>query len=95
MAGYISLWNSNVMGCDLVAMLLVEVVMCWGFMVLVLLCLCCNVLKFWLFVTCVAGRVLWWFCGVGRCGFGHLIFIFCIVHKCGFALLMSMGSLGD
>ena len=45
MAGYISLWNSNVMGCDVVAMLLVEVVMCWGFMVLVWLCLCCNVLK--------------------------------------------------
>ena len=28
MAGYISLWNSNVMGSDVVAMLLVEVVMC-------------------------------------------------------------------
>ena len=40
--------------------------MCWGFMVLVLLCLCCNVLKFW-FVIFVAERVLWWFCGVGRC----------------------------
>ena len=35
MAGLISLWNSNGMGCDVVAMLLVEVVMCWGFMVLV------------------------------------------------------------
>ena len=33
------------MGCDVVAMLLVEVVMCWGFMVLVWLCQCCNVLK--------------------------------------------------
>ena len=43
MAGLIFLWNSNGMGCDVVAMLLVEVVMCWGFMVLILLYLCCNV----------------------------------------------------
>ena len=48
MAGLISLWNSYGMGCDVVAMLLMNVVMCWGFMVLVWLCLCCNVLKFWL-----------------------------------------------
>ena len=38
----------NGMGYDVGAMLLVEVVMCCGFMVLVWLCLCCNVLKFWL-----------------------------------------------
>ena len=43
MAGLIFLWNSNGMGCDVVAMLLVEAVMCWGFMVLILLYLCCNV----------------------------------------------------
>ena len=67
MAGYISLWNSNVMGSNVVAMLLVEVVMCWGFMVLVLLCLSCNVLKFW-FVTCVVGRVLWWLVSMGSLG---------------------------
>ena len=67
MAGYISLWNSNVMGSDVVAMLLVEVVMCWGFMVLVLLCLWCNVLTFW-FVTCVVGRVLWWLVSMGSLG---------------------------
>ena len=42
MAGLISLCNSSGMGCDVVAMLLVEVVMSWGFMVLVWLCLCCN-----------------------------------------------------
>ena len=47
-AGLVFLWNSNGMGRDVVAMLLVEVVMYWGFMVFVLLCLCCNVLKFWL-----------------------------------------------
>ena len=29
MAGLMSLWNSNGMGGDAVAMLLVEVVMCW------------------------------------------------------------------
>ena len=48
MAGLISLWNSNGMGCDVGAMLLVEGVMCCGFMVLVWLRLCCNALKFWL-----------------------------------------------
>ena len=48
MAGLFSLWNSNGMGYDAVAMLLVEVVKCWGFMVLVWLCLCCNVSTFWL-----------------------------------------------
>ena len=48
MAELISLWNSNGMECDAVAMLLVEVVMCWGFMVLVFLCWPSNVLKFWL-----------------------------------------------
>ena len=48
MAGLISMWNSNSMGCDVVTMLFVEVVMCRGFMVLVWLCLCCNVLKIWL-----------------------------------------------
>ena len=48
MAGLMSLLNSNGMGCVVVAMLLVEVVMCWGSKVLVWLCLCCNVLKFWL-----------------------------------------------
>ena len=36
-------------------------------MVLVLLCLCCNVLKFW-FVTCVVGRVLWWLVSMGSLG---------------------------
>ena len=39
MTGLISLWKSNGMGCDVVAMLLVEAVMSWGFMVLVWLCL--------------------------------------------------------
>ena len=34
MAGLIFVWNSSGMGCDLVAMLLVEVLVC--------LCLCCN-----------------------------------------------------
>ena len=29
-----------------------------------------------MFVTCVVGRVLWWFCGVGECGFGHLLLFF-------------------
>ena len=48
MARSMSQGNDNGMGCDVVAMLLVEVVMCWGFMVLVWLCLRCNVLKFWL-----------------------------------------------
>ena len=48
MAGLIFLWNSNGMVCDMGTMWLVEVVMCCGFMVLVCLCLCCNVLKFWL-----------------------------------------------
>ena len=42
MAGLISLWNSSGMRCDVVAMLMVEVVMCLGFMVLVWLCLSCN-----------------------------------------------------
>ena len=42
MAGLISLWNSSGMGCDVVSVLLVEVVMCWGLMVLFWLCLCCN-----------------------------------------------------
>ena len=42
MAGLISLWNSSGMGCDVVAMLIAEVVMSLGFMVLVWLCLCCN-----------------------------------------------------
>ena len=42
MAGLISLWNSSGMGCDVVAMLMVEVVMCLSFMVLVWLCLSCN-----------------------------------------------------
>ena len=60
MAGLISLWNSNGMGCDVVTMLLVEVVICWGFMVLVWLCLCCNMLKFLLCLW----RVLW----EGCCG---------------------------
>ena len=60
MAGLISMWNSNSMGCDVVTMLFVEVVMCWGFMVLVWLCLCCNVLKIWLCLW----RVLW----EGCCG---------------------------
>ena len=55
MAELISLWNSNGMECDAVAMLLVEVVMCWGFMVLVFLCWPSNVLKFWLCLW----RVLW------------------------------------
>ena len=39
------------------------------------------------------GKVLWWFCGVGECGFGHLIVILRVVHKCGFVLVVSMGSL--
>ena len=43
-------------------------------------------------MTCVVGRVLWWLCGVGECGFGHLI-ILCVVHKYGFVLVVSMGSL--
>ena len=60
MAGLSCLWNSNGMGCDMVAMLLMEVVMCWGLMVLVYWCLCCNVLKFWLCLR----RVLW----KGCCG---------------------------
>ena len=47
MSGLISPWNSNDMGCGVVAMLLVEVVMCWGFIKLVWLRLCSNVLKFW------------------------------------------------
>ena len=29
-------------------------------------------------VTCDVGRVLWWLCGVGECGFGHLIAVFCV-----------------
>ena len=33
MAGLISLWNDSDTGRDVVAMLLIEVVMCWGFMV--------------------------------------------------------------
>ena len=48
MAELISPWNSNGMEYNAVAMLLVELVICWGFVVLVWLCLCCNVLKFWL-----------------------------------------------
>ena len=62
MAGLMSLLNSIGMRCDVVAMLLVEVVMCWGFKVLVWLCLRCNVLKFWL---CLC-RVLCEGC-CGRC----------------------------
>ena len=42
MAGLISLWNSSGMGCDVVAMLIAEVVMCLGFMVLVWVCLYCH-----------------------------------------------------
>ena len=42
MAGLISLWNNSGMGRDVVAMLGMGVVVCWGFMVLVWLCLCCN-----------------------------------------------------
>ena len=84
MAGLISLWNSNGMGCDVVAMYLVEVVMCLGFYSVGLV----------MFVTCVVGRVLWWSCSIGKSGFGHLIAVFCIVHKCGFPLVVSMGSLG-
>ena len=42
MAGLISLWNSSGMGCNVVAVLIAEVVMCLGFMVLVWLCLCFN-----------------------------------------------------
>ena len=60
MAGLMSLWNSNGMGGDAVAMLLVEVVMCWWLMVLVWLGLRCNVLKFLLCLW----RVLW----EGCCG---------------------------
>ena len=43
MADLISLSNSSGMGCDVVAMLLVGVVMCWEFMVLVWLYLWFNV----------------------------------------------------
>ena len=39
MAGLICFWNSCGLGCDTVAMLMVEVVMCWSFRVLVWLCL--------------------------------------------------------
>ena len=60
MAGLMSLWNSNGMGGDAVAMLLVEVVMCWWLMLLVWLGLRCNVLKFLLCLW----RVLW----EGCCG---------------------------
>ena len=41
----------------------------------------------------VVGRVLWWLCGVGECGFSHHIVVLCVVHKCGFVLLVSMGRL--
>ena len=34
--------ESSGMGCDVVSVLLVEVVMCWGLMVLFWLSLCCN-----------------------------------------------------
>ena len=43
MAELISLWNSSDMGCNVGAMLLVDVVHCWGFMAFVWLCFCCNV----------------------------------------------------
>ena len=36
MVELICLWNSSGMGRDVLAMLLVEVIMCWGFMVFVL-----------------------------------------------------------
>ena len=35
MAGLISLWNNSDLGCSVVVKLLVEVVICWGFVVLV------------------------------------------------------------
>ena len=38
-AGLISLWNICGMGCDVVAILRVGMVVYWGFMVLVCLCL--------------------------------------------------------
>ena len=47
MCELVSLWNSYDTGYDVVAILLVNVVICCGFMVLVL-CLRCNMLKFWL-----------------------------------------------
>ena len=42
MAGLICFWNNCGMGRDVVTMLGVEVVVCWGFMILVSLCLCCD-----------------------------------------------------
>ena len=38
MAGLSSLWKSCGVRCDVMAMLGVEMVVCWGFMVLVWLC---------------------------------------------------------
>ena len=42
MAELISLWNNSSIGCGVVVILLVGVVMCWDFVVLVSLCLCCD-----------------------------------------------------
>ena len=64
MAGLICLWNSNGMRCEVVAMLLVEVVMCWDFMVMV---------WFWF-----GDGLVWWSFGfmvmvfVDKCGFALL-----------------------
>ena len=46
-----------------------------------------------MFVIYVVGKVFWWLCGVGVCGFGHLIVALCVVHKCGFVLVLCMGRL--
>ena len=42
MVGLISLCNNSGMGCGAGVTLLVGVVMCWGFVVLVCLCFCCD-----------------------------------------------------
>ena len=75
------------------AMLGVEVVVRWGFALLVWLCLCCNLWEVWLFVVHFVKKELWWLCGVTECGFGHLIVVLCMMHKCGFVLGVSIGKL--
>ena len=79
MAGFVSLWKSNGIGCDVVALVGGGgyVFGFYGVGLVMSVLQCVEILV--VFVRCVVRTVLWWLCGV---------------DKCGFALLVSMGSLG-
>ena len=70
MTGLISLWNNYGMGRGALAMLRGEVLVCWVFVVLFWICLCCNLQEVWLCV-CV-------YCGKGVCrGKGVVVVAWC------------------